>query len=138
MIQIYFMSVSLNILGGIILAFPILIERISFFKIFEDFVNLINDNKKVKSIFGLLFLITSALEIIKPYKLPIIGNLIPAVSLFLIGFILFLKQKLPTEVQNNKKYGKFKSILESNQQVIGIISITIGIIHFLAAEIPLL
>ncbi len=55
MIQIYFMSVSLNILGGIILAFPILIERISFFKIFEDFVNLINDNKKVKSIFGLLF-----------------------------------------------------------------------------------
>ncbi|PRR06818.1 hypothetical protein CV685_00765 [Borreliella burgdorferi] len=132
------MSVSLNILGGIILAFPILIERISFFKIFEDFVNLINDNKKVKSIFGLLFLITSALEIIKPYKLPIIGNLIPAVSLFLIGFILFLKQKLPTEVQNNKKYGKFKSILESNQQVIGIISITIGIIHFLAAEIPLL
>ncbi|ACK74847.1 hypothetical protein LRB59_04070 [Borreliella burgdorferi] len=138
MIQIYFMSVSLNILGGIILAFPILIERISFFKIFEDFVNLINDNKKVKSIFGLLFLITSALEIIKPYKLPIIGNLIPAVSLFLIGFILFLKQKLPTEVQNNKKYGKFKSILESNQQIIGIISITIGIIHFLAAEIPLL
>ncbi|AAC66542.2 hypothetical protein B1U23_00765 [Borreliella burgdorferi] len=132
------MSVSLNILGGIILAFPILIERISFFKIFEDFVNLINDNKKVKSIFGLLFLITSALEIIKPYKLPIIGNLIPAVSLFLIGFILFLKQKLPTEVQNNKKYGKFKSILESNQQIIGIISITIGIIHFLAAEIPLL
>ncbi|WNY69322.1 hypothetical protein [Borreliella andersonii] len=138
MIQIYFMSVSLNILGGIILAFPTLIERTSFFKIFEDFVNLINDNKKVKSIFGLLFLITSALEIIKPYKLPIIGNLIPAISLFLIGFILFLKQKLPTEVQNNIKYGKFKSILESNQQLIGIISIIIGIIHFLAAEIPLL
>ncbi|MCD2331965.1 hypothetical protein [Borreliella americana] len=138
MIQIYFISVSLNILGGIILAFPILIERISFFKIFEDFVNLINDNKKVKSIFGLLFLITSTLEIIKPYKLPIIGNLIPAISLFLIGFILFLNQKLPTEVQNNKKYGKFKSILESNQQLIGIISIVIGIIHFLAAEIPLL
>ncbi|WNY62630.1 hypothetical protein RAC47_00760 [Borreliella carolinensis] len=138
MIQIYFMSVLLNILGGIILAFPILIERMSFFKIFEDFVNLINNNKKVKSIFGLLFLITSALEIIRPYKLPIIGNLIPAISLFLIGFILFLKQKLPTEVQNNKKYGKFKSILESNQQLIGIISIIIGIIHFLAAEIPLL
>lgn len=115
MMQIYFMSVSLNILGGIILAFPILIEKIKFFKIFEDFVNLINDNKKVKSIFGLLFLITSTLEIIKPYKLPIIGNLIPAISLFLIGFILFLKQKLPTEVQNNKKYGKFQSILENNQ-----------------------
>ncbi len=100
MMQIYFMSVLLNILGGITLAFPMLIEKIKFFKIFEDFVNLINDNKKVKSIFGLLFLITSALEIIKPYKLPIIGNLIPAISLFLIGFILFLKQKLPTEVQN--------------------------------------
>lgn len=113
MIQIYFMSVSLNILGGIILAFPILIERISFFKIFEDFVNLINDNKKVKSIFGLLFLITSALEIIKPYKLPIIGNLIPAVSLFLIGFILFLKQKLPTEVQNNKNMENLNQYLKA-------------------------
>ncbi|AIJ29528.1 hypothetical protein [Borreliella valaisiana] len=138
MMQIYFMSVLLNILGGIILAFPILIEKIKFLKIFEDFVNLINDNKKVKNIFGLLFLITSTLEIIKPYKLPIIGNLIPAISLFLIGFILFLKQKLPTEVQNNNKYGKFQSILENNQQLIGIISIIIGIIHFLAAEIPLL
>ncbi len=70
--------------------------------------------------------------------MPIIGNLIPAISLFLIGFILFLKQKLPTGVQNNNKYGKFQSILENNQQLIGIISIIIGIIHFLAAEIPLL
>ncbi len=70
--------------------------------------------------------------------MPIIGNLIPAISLFLIGFILFLKQKLPTEVQNNKKYGKFQSILENNQQLIGVIAIIIGIIHFLAAEIPLL
>ncbi len=112
MMQIYFMSVLLNILGGIILAFPMLIEKIKFFKIFEDFVNLINDNKKVKSIFGLLFLITSALEIIKPYKLPIIGNLIPAISLFLIGFILFLKQnclqkfKIITNMANFNQYLK--------------------------------
>ncbi len=35
MMQIYFMSVLLNILGGIILAFPMLIEKIQVFLIFE-------------------------------------------------------------------------------------------------------
>ncbi len=114
MMQIYFMSVSLNILGGIILAFPILIEKIKFFKIFEDFVNLINDNKKVKSIFGLLFLITSTLEIIKPHKLPIIGNLIPAISLFLIGFILFKNyQQKFIIIKNMENFNQYLKIISS-------------------------
>ncbi|UGQ15855.1 hypothetical protein [Borrelia sp. RT5S] len=138
MLQMYFISVLLNILGGIVLAFPILREKFKFFVIFEEFVSLINDNKSIRSIFGTVFLVASIFEIITPYGLPIIGNLFPAVSLFFIGFIFFLSQKIPTNIQNSKEYGKFKSILEGNKRLIGILSIIIGIIHFFAAKVPLL
>ncbi|UER67356.1 hypothetical protein LKV13_00765 [Borrelia sp. BU AG58] len=138
MLQIYFISVLLNVLGGIVLAFPILRERFKFFVVFEEFVNLINNNKNVRGIFGTVFLVASIFETIKPYGLPIIGNLLPAVSLFLIGFIFFLSQKIPANIQNNKEYGRFKSLLESNKKLVGIFSIIIGIIHFFAAEVPLL
>ncbi|AYE36047.1 hypothetical protein DB313_00785 [Borrelia turcica IST7] len=138
MLQMYFISVLLNILGGIVLAFPFLREKFKFFIIFEEFVNLINDNKNIRSIFGSVFLVASIFEIITPYSLPIIGNLLPAISLFFIGFIFFLSQKIPTNIQNNKEYGKFKSLLESNKKLIGVFSIIIGIIHFFAAKVPLL
>ncbi|UGQ16964.1 hypothetical protein [Borrelia sp. RT1S] len=138
MLQMYFISVLLNILGGIVLAFPILREKFKFFVIFEEFVSLINDHKSIRSIFGTVFLVASIFEIITPYGLPIIGNLFPAVSLFFIGFIFFLSQKIPTNIQNSKEYGKFKSILEGNKRLIGILSIIIGIIHFFAAKVPLL
>ncbi|AAX17496.1 hypothetical protein [Borrelia turicatae] len=138
MLQIYFISVLLNILGGIVLAFPILGERFKCLIIFEEFINLINNNKNVRSIFGTTFLIASIFEIIIPYDLPIIGNLFPAISLFFIGFILFLSQKIPTSLQNNKEYGKFKSLIESNKKVIGILALIIGIIHFFAPRVPFL
>ncbi|WKC57734.1 hypothetical protein [Borrelia sp. P9F1] len=138
MLQIYFMSVLLNILGGIVLAFPILREKFKFFVVFEEFVSLVNDNRSIKSIFGTVFLVASIFEIITPYGLPIIGNLFPAISLFFIGFIFFLSQKIPSSIQNSKEYGKFKSLLEDNKKLIGIFSIIIGIIHFFAARVPLL
>ncbi|AWG42548.1 hypothetical protein CR532_00785 [Candidatus Borreliella tachyglossi] len=138
MLQVYFISVLLNILGGIVLAFPILRERFNFLNVFEEFVNLINDNKDVRGFFGTVFLATSILEIITPYSLPIIGNLLPAISLFFIGFILFSSQKISTNLESNKEYGRFKSVLERNKKLIGIIAIIIGIIHFFAAKIPLL
>ncbi|QMU98960.1 hypothetical protein F0310_00730 [Borrelia sp. A-FGy1] len=138
MLQVYFISVLLNILGGIVLTFPILREKFKFSILFEEFVNLINNNKNIRSIFGTVFLIASIFEIITPYSLPIIGNLLPAISLFFIGFIFFLSQKIPTNIQNNKEYEKFKSLLEKNKKLIGIFSIIIGTIHFFAAKVPLL
>ncbi|BCR21596.1 hypothetical protein [Borrelia sp. HM] len=136
MLQIYFISVLVNILGGIVLAFPILREQFKFLIIFEDFVNIIQDNKKVRSIFGIVSLIVSIFEIIIPYDLPIIGNLLPAISLFLIGFIF--RQKIPVILQNNKECGKFKCFIENNKKVIGIFALIIGIIHFFAARAPFL
>ncbi|AHH08119.1 hypothetical protein baBA2_000150 [Borrelia anserina] len=138
MLQIYFISVLLNILGGLILAFPILEGKFKCLIIFEEFVNLINHNKNVRSIFGTIFLIISIFEIIIPYDLPIVGNLLPAISLFLIGFILSLSQKVPINLQNNKEYGKFTSFIESNKKLIGILALIIGIMHFLAPKVPLL
>ena len=136
MLQIYFISVLVNILGGIVLAFPILKEQFRFLTIFEDFVNIIQDNKKVRSIFGIISLIVSLFEIIIPYDLPIIGNLLPAISLFLIGFIF--RHKIPTIIQNNKEYGKFKYFIENNKKAIGIFALITGIIHFFAAKAPFL
>ncbi|AJW72979.1 hypothetical protein [Borrelia hermsii] len=138
MLQIYFMSVLLNILGGIVLAFPILGERFKCLIIFEEFVNLVNNNKNARSIFGTIFLVTSIFEIIIPYDLPIIGNLLPTISLFFIGFIFFLSQKMPINLQNNKEYGKFKSFIESNKKLIGILALIIGTIHFLVPKVPFL
>ncbi|AHH10312.1 hypothetical protein bcCo53_000152 [Borrelia coriaceae] len=138
MLQIYFISVLLNILGGIVLAFPLLVERFKGLVIFEAFIHLINNNKNVRSIFGTIFLIASIFEIIIPYDLPIIGNLLPAISLFFIGFILFLSQKMPINLQNNKEYEKFKSLIESNKKLIGILALIIGAIHFFAPKVPFL
>ncbi|AFI30938.1 hypothetical protein [Borrelia crocidurae] len=138
MLQIYFISVLLNILGGIILAFPTLRDKLKCLIIFDEFVNAINNNKAARSIFGTIFITVSILEIIIPYDLPIIGNLFPAISLFLIGFILFLNHKMPITLQNNKEYGKFQSLVENNKKLIGILALIIGIIHFFAPRIPFL
>ncbi|AGT27152.1 hypothetical protein [Borrelia miyamotoi] len=136
MLQVYFISVLINVLGGLVLAFPILGEQFKCLIIFEDFVNIIQDNKKVRSIFGTISLIASIFEIIIPYDLPIIGNLLPAISLFFIGFIF--RQPVPISIQNNKGYGKFKFFIESNKKLIGIFALIIGIIHFFAAKVPFL
>ncbi|WP_024654100.1 hypothetical protein [Borrelia persica] len=138
MLQIYFISVLLNLLGGIILAFPTLRNKLKCLMIFDEFVNIINNNNAVRSILGTIFITASIFEIIIPYDLPIIGNLFPAITLFLIGFILFLNQKMPITLQNNKEYGKFKSFIENNKTLIGILALIIGIIHFLAPKIPFL
>jgi hypothetical protein len=132
MVQVYLLSVVLNALTGIILAF---------YKEEPDrgALSFSLNNETVRLIVGGLAFITGILKILSPSPedVKVIGDLFPALAGLAGGFILvfeFYRNKA-TDSAVLEYMERFASLLGRNRKIIGLVCIAASALHFIFHEI---
>ena len=130
MVQFYLLAVCLNIAGGLILSAEFFSEKIPFAATLKEAVE---EKQAWRVIFVVLLLFTGVFKILSVTRgdVPVVGDLLPALSLFLIGISLlsaFIADK--SEIEDTFVH-KINSVLAPNSHIAGVSAIVIGILHFL-------
>lgn len=129
MYQIYFLSILTNILAGIALGFDRMDARLRLRSVFNP--ELFQHNGFRLAI-GIITFIVGFLKLLSvaPGDVAVVGDLLPAVTGLLMGFSLaFQYYQERTEVKSsttetlNRLFGRHNATL-------GMIGITVGIVHF--------
>ena len=128
MLQFFFLSVLLNILGGAVLASEFLETKFSFFgRVTEAF----KERANAKLVIGILSVIVGIFKILSVVQgdVKIVGDLLPALSGLLIGLGLMAEYyRTRTDVQTETG---INTMLDKYGHIFGSIAILIGILHFL-------
>jgi len=130
MVQFYFLAVCLNIVGGFILTAPYFSEKLPFL---GQLKSALVEKQSGRVIFVLLLLFTGIFKILSVTKgdVPVIGDFLPAVSLFVLALsfsVDFFAEKSSVE---SSLVQKLNEILRKNGQIIGVSAIVIGVLHFI-------
>ncbi|HUX36532.1 MAG TPA: hypothetical protein VMV44_01400 [Rectinemataceae bacterium] len=147
MIQFYFLAVALNIACGFALLLP---ERPHPRQLLRHLDFVLSDGK-IRTALGILGLVTGLLTIISPIQgdVPIIGDLVPALTSALAGLVLLLelqpvhrdeattpRSEVPgasvaqeTPESPASKNG-LRVLLVGSGRIIGLLAILAGLIHF--------
>lgn len=134
MVQFYFLTIVVNILGGLALASEYLEERIPSLSGIKAFF----DGKSgIRVSIGVIAVVTGVLKLLSVTKgdLPVIGDFIPAISALLVGTALLFerykeKSTLPADTETGIA-GAVDRVVLKNQNIVGSASIIIGLLHFL-------
>ncbi len=127
MIQFFFLSVLLNIVGGAVLASDFLEGKLP---LFARITELFKEKANSRLILGILSVIVGILKILSvvPGDVKIVGDLLPALSGLLIGFGLIVEYyQTRTDVQTENN---LNTILDNYKHIFGTIAIVIGLLHF--------
>jgi len=134
MLQFYFLAVVLNATAGYLLFFG---EEGGIAEAQCEFLK----NETFKLVLGILSVITGLLKLLSPVEgnVPIIGDLFPAVTVFLCGFIFvyeYYKTRSTVEVpEHPEKIGK---VLIGYKKIIGMAALIAAVLHFLFPTVLLL
>ncbi len=130
MVQFYLLAVCLNIVGGLVLSADFFSEKIPFLTTLREAVL---EKQSWKVIFIILFLFTGIFKILSVTKgdVPVVGDLLPALSLLVLGisfFSGFIKDRSETE---GTIIHRIDSILSPNSHIIGVSAVVVGFLHFI-------
>jgi len=127
MLQFFFLSVLLNIVGGAILASDFLETKISFFgSITEAFKGKAN----TRLFIGILTFLVGIFKILSVTSgdVKIVGDLLPALAGLLTGFGLLVEYyQTRTDVETENS---ISTLLDKYKHILGSAAILIGILHF--------
>ncbi|MDC7241971.1 MAG: hypothetical protein PQJ50_16570 [Spirochaetales bacterium] len=127
--QIYFLVVSTHLLVGLVLGSHFLEEKYESFSCCAAMLN----NQKFKLILGIITVLASLFTLLKvtPNDVVIIGDLLPAVSGFTFGSYLILSFFYESLEESRSWLKSFVDLLEDKGYIFGLVSIVIGVLHFL-------
>jgi hypothetical protein len=129
MYQIYFLSLLFNLTAGAVLAFETLSEKTALQKLFVA-----ETIQKVGFRFGLgiLTFIVGFLKLLSVTQgdVPVVGDLLPAVSGMVMGFTLILQYYQSRSSVSSQTVDRMDSIFTANKNLIGLIGIIIAVLHF--------
>ncbi len=130
MVQFYLLAVILNILGGLILASPLLQEKIP---MLENLHEALRINIASRMIFILLAIAVGIFKILSVTKgdVAVVGDLIPALSLLLMAGVFFLDYYKEQSEVGSSFINTLQRIFVDNKSTVGIILVIIGLLHFL-------
>ena len=135
MLQFYFLSVFLNVLGGYLLFFWDEIsssESSSNFSLQSDTVILCA---------GVLSVLTGLVKLFSPVggRLPVIGDFIPAAVGLVCGFVLlFGYYQRRTSIADSEPTQKINGMLAGNKRLLGAVALVAAVLHFLFPGVPLI
>ena len=133
MVQIYFLSILLNLLGGFGLASETVVERISGFRAFSDFFE---GRTTLKIVVGILSFLVGILKLLSSMDVTIAGDLMPALCNIAVGIALTLDYyKDRSDTTPSEKLNDF---FARNGSFIGIIAVIFGVLHFFIPRVLLL
>lgn len=134
MVQVYFLLVLTNILGGIILAKQGLKKSLvdhweAFFQVLEG--------RYFRGILGLVTFVTGFLGLI--FVLPgdqiFLGDLIPSLTALFTGTTLILGFYHKEDFQAKNTVDHLEDVLLKNKMILGLLSVAFGFIHFLSPTV---
>ena len=134
MLQFYFLSVLLNALAGYLL-------------FFEDggaldFKSAIPvSDETFKFVTGILSAFTGLFKLLSPIQgdVPLIGDIVPAITGVLCGFILIFEYYSRRNSVDDMNQAKIiNGVLAGNKKIIGIAALAAAVLHFLFPTVLLL
>lgn len=130
MVQFYLLAVILNILGGLFLSSELLEDRFPVVKSLRESLSL-NNSTRVVAI--LIALVTALFKILSVTEgdVPVVGDLLPALSLIALAFVVFLEFYRERASVETSFMEKLNSFFLEKKTIIGIAAMAIGIAHFL-------
>jgi hypothetical protein len=131
--QFYFLSVLVNITGGLLMAGNVIIKTIYNSEAIQKLLKI----EAFLLIFSIIAAITGLFKIISPLKgdVYVIGDIFPAAASFTIAIHFFSKY---LEEKNSVIFdplGKIEPVVENYRSFIGIACIAIAILHFLFPQV---
>lgn len=129
MVQFYFLSIVLNVLGGLVLASDRLGAKLPVAPGIRDYLD---EKPSLKLGFALLAVITGILKLLSATKgdVPVVGDLLPVLAGWAVGVILFTEYysvRNETDVTTIERPSNF---LIRHKAIFGLAAVVIGIIHF--------
>jgi hypothetical protein len=136
MIQFYFLSILLNGVTGYILG----IEQEENEGSLDTGFKISFRNATCRLVLGILAMLTGLLKLLSVTKgdIPVVGDLLPAVVGFAVGFILVFEYYNSRSELSTEKADKLALFLKRNKKWIGFIAIASAALHFLFPSVLLL
>ncbi|HSV56957.1 MAG TPA: hypothetical protein VLH39_07600 [Magnetospirillaceae bacterium] len=133
MIQFYFLSVLLNIVGG----YALLVQGGGDKGTSFDGVRTFLRDMTVRLVLGVLTIVVGFFKLLTVMRgdIPIVGDFLPAVAGMATGFSLLLEFYRSNSNVTTETLERMDRILTSNRRIVGISSIVIGFVHFLFASV---
>ena len=130
MVQFYFLSISLNILGGLVLAAPHFSERFPGISILRGYFF---DKPGLRiGLFVSLFLI-GVMKIISVSTgdVIVVGDLLPALTLLFSGFTMLIEYIFENSESESRFLKKMDGIFVKHATITGIAALVAGGLHFI-------
>jgi len=131
MVQLYFLSIILNGLVGLLLVFGDTIEGDSATKGIRGFLS----SGGFRLVLGILTAITGVLKLLSPIynKTPILGDMLPALAGIAAGFILIFSFYRENSVKsdNEGNLDRVGDTLLHYKKIAGIVLLAVAALHFL-------
>ena len=129
MLQFYFLSVVTNVLGGFALASDTIGERFTGLSSLGELF----EKNSTRMILGIITIILGIFKLLSVTKgdIPVVGDLIPALSGIAIGITLTVESYKQRSDVTNPAVERIDNVFVRNKLLIGIIGIVVGILHFL-------
>ncbi len=133
MIQFYFLSIVTNLLGGFVLSLDYLEQK------FPGLVRMraAVANNGFQLIVGILAFIFGILKLLSVTEgdIPVVGDLLPALSGLIIGITLFISYYKARSTVTTETVEKLDSVFMKNKSIIGIAGMVVGILHFIMPRV---
>jgi hypothetical protein len=135
MIQFYFLSILTNLLGGLVLSIEYLEQKFPALTKLRDTIT----DYGFQFILGILTMIFGFLKLLGVTKgdIPVVGDLVPALSGLVIGFTLIINyyKSKSTEPESSTAVETLDNIFLKNKTIIGVVGIVVAIIHFIMPKV---
>jgi len=127
--QIYFLVVLTHLLSGLVLSSHFLEEKINGFAPFSALLQ----KPRFRLVLGIITVLSSLFTLLKvtPSDVIILGDLLPAVTGFLMGAYLILGFFYESLEESRSWMKSFVDLMEDKGHIIGIAAIVVGLLHFL-------
>jgi hypothetical protein len=134
MIQLYFLSIFLNAIAGFVLVSG------SGDGDMEIRTGVSLNNETLRLVLGILSMIVGVLKLLSATEgdIPVLGDLVPALTGFIAGFILIYEYYREHSTLEPEKIAAVIAVLLDHKKIIGFLSMIAGALHFLFPKVLLL
>ena len=130
MIQFYLLAVVMNILGGMFMAAPLLEDKVPALQNLQEALRINIASRIILIIVALVVGVFKLLSVTRG-DVAVVGDLLPALGLFVIAIIFFLDYYTEESEVRSPLIESLQNIFIKNKPGIGIALIVIGLLHFL-------
>lgn len=133
MIQFYFLSVLLNVMGGYALMIHDAQEKGTKFDGVKNFLK----DMTVRLVLGVLSVIVGFFKLLTVMRgdIPIVGDFLPAIAGLVSGFSLLLEFYRGNSNVTTDTLEKMERVFTANRRIVGTAAMIIGVVHFLFASV---